>query len=122
MSTPTTPPTPDAARSIHFDIGRITLHGYSARERDCFENALRAHLAELAASQQGAFPASGNRHIERLDAGTIPAGASPDRAARLIASRVIGAVARSASATNPTGSTGTASTSSTASPGGAAHA
>jgi hypothetical protein len=91
MSRPALP----SPRSIHFDIGRITLHGYSSRERDRFERALRTHLTALA-RQPGAWPASGDSFIERLDAGAIPPGASPERAAQLIANRVVGAVAGAA--------------------------
>lgn len=106
-------------QSIHFDIGRITLHGYSARDRDRFESALRARLTELAAGQHGAGPAGGNQFIDRLDAGTIPAGASPERAAWLIAARVLGAVGSSAGVARPAT---VAASAAAASPGGAAHA
>lgn len=131
-------------RSIHFDIGRITLHGYSAADRDRFENALRTALAELAASQaelagppRGASPGTGNRFIPRLGAGTIPAGASPERAARVIAARVLGAVASPGHAASPghlaepggtagprgsAGAGGTAGPSDTTSPGGGRNA
>jgi hypothetical protein len=83
---------PDA-RSVHFDIGHITLHGYSRRDGARFERALRTHLTDLAVAQQGTWPASHSHSIERLDAGTIPAGTSPEHAARLIAARVLSAVA-----------------------------
>jgi hypothetical protein len=121
-------------RSIHFDIGRITLHGYGAADRDRFETALRIALAELAASQAelaeptgGGWPGAGNRFILRLGAGAIPAGASPERAARVIAARVFGAVAGPGQLADPgqvaspggtAGPGGTASPSGTASPGG----
>ena len=115
------------APAMHFDIARITLYGYSARDRDRFERALRTHLTELAAGQQGSWPADGSQFIDRLDAGTVPAGASPERAARVIAARVLGAVADPRAVASPTGTagatgtaspTGTADTTSTASPAG----
>ena len=107
-------------RSIHFDVGQITLHGYGAADRDRFESALRIALAELAASQAGLAepPRDGNRFIPRLDAGAIPAGASPERAARVIAARVLGAVASPGQAASPAGTVGP---SGTASPGGGHH-
>jgi hypothetical protein len=104
-------------KSIHFDIGRVTLHGYSARDRDRFEQALRTALADLAASRagpdapqagamafprkRGEWPAAGDRFIPLVDAGALPAGASPERAARVIAARVLGAVASSARMASP---------------------
>jgi len=119
QATEQTPSQTPARQSIHFEIGRTTLHGYSARDRDRFESALQARLTELAAGQHGAGPALGNQFIERLDAGTIPDGASPERAARLIAARVLGAVGSSAGVARPATVAGSAAA---ASPGGAAHA
>jgi hypothetical protein len=77
---------------VHFDIRRITLHGYSARDQERFATSLHRHLAELAAGEQVAWPTAGERFVARLDAGTIPAGASPERAARAVATRLLDAV------------------------------
>jgi len=38
-------------RAVHFDIGRITLHGYSPGQRTRFVSSLRMRLAGLAASE-----------------------------------------------------------------------
>ena len=40
-------PQAGAPRAVHFDIGRITLHGYSPGQRTRFVSSLRTRLAEL---------------------------------------------------------------------------
>lgn len=85
-----------AARTTHFDIGRITLHGYSPRQQTRFVSSLRARLAELAelASAGGnGWPAGGQRRIDHLDAGLLRAGAPPEEAAGRVAARLFAAVA-----------------------------
>jgi hypothetical protein len=88
-----------AARTIHFDIGRITLHGYSPRQQTRFVSSLRARLAELAelaelaAAGGDGWPAAGQRRIGHLDAGLLRAGAPPEEAAERVAERLFAAVA-----------------------------
>jgi hypothetical protein len=85
-------PSGDAPRRVRFDLRRITLHGYSPRDQEQFTASLHRHLAELAADDRLTWPAAGDRFVARLEAVTIPAGASPDRAARAVATRVLEAV------------------------------
>jgi hypothetical protein len=76
-------------RTVHFDIGRITLHGYSAGQRTRFVSSLRSHLATLATSGGYDWPAAGTRRVAHLDAGLLPPGAQPEEAARRIAARLL---------------------------------
>jgi len=85
-------------QAVHFDIGRITLHGYSPGQRTRFVSSLRARLAALTAqaasdSDGHRWPAAGQRRIGHLDAGVLRAGASPEEAAERIATRLLAAVA-----------------------------
>ena len=41
---------PGPPRAVHFDIGRVTLDGYSPGQRARFVSSLRTRLAGLAAS------------------------------------------------------------------------
>jgi hypothetical protein len=79
--------------SVHFDIGRITLHGYSPGQRTRFVSSLRERLAELAASDGRSWPTAVQRRVGRLDAGDMRPGAPPEEAAQRIAERLIAAVA-----------------------------
>lgn len=83
-------------QAVHFDIGRITLHGYSPGQRTRFVSSLRTQLAALtaqAASDGYRWPTAGERRIGHLDAGMLRAGASPEEAAERIATRLLAAVA-----------------------------
>jgi hypothetical protein len=85
--------TPAAAPSkVNFDIGRITLHGYSPGQRTRFVNSLRARLTDLAATDGHGWP-TGQRQIGHVDAGLLPPNASPEQAARRIAARILAAAA-----------------------------
>jgi hypothetical protein len=68
---------------LHFNIRRLTLHGYSRADQARFTRTLRAELAKLSAK---ATP--GDPRIERLDAGEMGSGVSPEEAARRIARRI----------------------------------
>jgi hypothetical protein len=82
-----------AARTVHFDIGRITLHGYSPGQRTRFVGSLRAGLAELAASGGYDWAATGERQVGHVDAGPLRPGAPPEEAAKRIAARILAAAA-----------------------------
>jgi hypothetical protein len=80
-------------RTVHFDIGRITLHGYSPGQRTRFVTSLQARLAELATNGGYDWPAAGQRRVGHLDAGPLRPGAPPEEAAHRIAARLLAAVA-----------------------------
>jgi hypothetical protein len=77
------------AAALHFEIGRITLYGYSASENARFTHSLRLNLTELARRHRTqAWSEANGLAIDRLDAGQLPAGASPEDAARQIGARI----------------------------------
>lgn len=76
-----TTPTP---ATVHFEIGRVTLHGFSAPDGQRFVRSLEASLNQLGRSRETAWPA-GRRTIAHLDAGALRRGATPEEAARLLA-------------------------------------
>lgn len=86
--------TPQAGvpRAVHFDVGRITLHGYSPGQRARFVSSLRARLAGLAAGDGLSRPPGASRRIGRLDAGVLRPGAPPEEAAERIAATLLAAI------------------------------
>jgi hypothetical protein len=80
-------------RAVHFDIGRITLHGYTAGQRTRFLSSLQAHLAELAGVGGYDWPTAGKRRIGHLNAGLLRPGARPEEAAQRLAAHLIAAAA-----------------------------
>jgi hypothetical protein len=76
-----------AASNVHFDIGRVTLHGYSASYQTRFVAALRTQLTEQATSSGRNW--SAEQHIAHIDDGTLPAGMTPEQAAQRIAARIV---------------------------------
>jgi hypothetical protein len=76
-------------RAVHFDIDRITLHGYSPGQRARFVTALRTRLA---ASDGLSWPAGRSRRIGQLDAGVLRPGAPPEDAAERIAVALLAAI------------------------------
>jgi hypothetical protein len=86
--------TPQAGvpRAVHFDIGRITLHGYSPGQRARFVSALQNRLAGLAASEGRSWPTGTPRRIGHLDGGELRPGAPPEEAAERIAVALLAAV------------------------------
>jgi hypothetical protein len=78
-------------RSIHFDIQRITLPGYSPSQRERFIGALETRLTELSASGNVAWPAAGQR-VGHLDAGLLRPSVQPEEAAQRIAARLLAAI------------------------------
>jgi hypothetical protein len=78
-------------RAVHFEIGRLTLHGFSAGQERRFVSSLQSSLAELGASG-GDWPAAGRRTIGHLDAGALRSGASPEEAAHAVVTQIRAAV------------------------------
>jgi hypothetical protein len=78
-----------APRAVHFDVGRLTLDGYSAAQRARFVSSLRDRLADLAAGDGPAWPAAAQRRVEHLDAGVLPASAAPEEAAQRVAAALL---------------------------------
>jgi hypothetical protein len=78
-------------RAVHFEIGRLTLHGFSAGQQRRFVSSLQTSLADLGASGRD-WPATGRRRIARLDAGALLPGATPEEAARAVATQLQSAV------------------------------
>jgi hypothetical protein len=74
------------AHSVHFDIRRVTLHGYSASERARFMNTLNARLTDLGQGDNWSLAAG--RIVRRVDAGTLRPGAGPEAAAAQVAARL----------------------------------
>jgi hypothetical protein len=83
--------TPARPGAVHFQIGRLTLHGFSAGQQQRFVSSLQSSLSDLGASG-GDWPAAGRRTIGHLDAGTLRSGASPEEAAQVVATRLRTAV------------------------------
>jgi hypothetical protein len=76
-------------RKLRFDIGRLTLPGYSAAESARFAAALRLELERVSkervrSGQTQAITSA----IPHLDGGQLRHGASPEQAAAQVAGRV----------------------------------
>jgi len=69
---------------VKFHIGRLTVNGGSRADGVRIGDALRSRLTELAGS---GLPLQGAK-IDRLDAGTLPAGASAEHTGRHLADRI----------------------------------
>jgi len=83
------PRTSGPASAVHFKIHRITADGYSASDQKQFTHSLKSNLAELARRYRDHTWSQANQlTINRLDAGQLSAGASPEDAARQIAARI----------------------------------
>ena len=80
-----------ATNKVHFEIERITLHGFSPAHRTRFLTSLRASLTELASAGDGSL--SQPRALGSLNAGQLRPGASPEDAAALVTARVRAAIA-----------------------------
>jgi hypothetical protein len=98
---------PAAGGAVRFDIRRLTLSGYAEAEQRRFVRSLRTELARLShAVPPGQWPAAGEAGsdpppaFERLDAGEMRPGATPEEAARQIARRIVEKVARGGGARN----------------------
>ncbi len=85
--------TPDTSRgsapALHIRIGRLTLEGYSVAEQKRFTNSLQSSLKELARhSGHDSWRNHNGLKVDRVDAGQLPGGATPEAAARHVATRV----------------------------------
>ena len=76
--------------AIHFEIGRITLHGFPPAHRSRFLASLQGSLAELGRS--GDWSPAAPRQLGRVDAGPLRAGASPEEAAGLVTAQIRAAI------------------------------
>jgi hypothetical protein len=79
-----------APGAVHFEIGRITLHGFPPAHRARFAASLQASLAELGSS--GDWSHATPRQLGRVDAGPLRAGASPEEAAGLVTAQIRAAI------------------------------
>jgi hypothetical protein len=80
----------EPAVAVHFKIERLSLTGYSTAERERFTRSLRSHLSVLAQeTDQRSWSQARESPIERVDAGWLPRGATPETAARQIARRIL---------------------------------
>ncbi len=77
--------------AIHFEIGRITLHGFPPAHRARFLASLQTSLTELGTS--GDWSPASPRQLGRVDAGPLSAGASPEEAAGLVTAQIRAAIA-----------------------------
>jgi hypothetical protein len=77
--------------AIHFEIGRITLHGFPPAYRARFLASLQASLTELGTG--GDWSPRATPRLGRLLAGPLRAGASPEDAAGLVVGQIRAAIA-----------------------------
>jgi hypothetical protein len=78
-------------RTVHIQIDRLVVDGIDARGQQRFLRTLEAQLVESArgAAAAGVFASHGGmRHIGRVDAGEMRAGATPELAAGQVAKAV----------------------------------
>jgi len=84
-----------SALDVHFNIRRLTIEGYSSAEQERFTRSLRAHLSALAQdSHQHQWSSANGLAMNRLDAGGLAPGATPETAARRIATRIFAGLAQ----------------------------
>ena len=82
-------PRPAGPSQLHFQIGRITLHGYAPADQKRFSDSLQSSLAEFAhARREVPWTGAAKLRIAHLDAGELRAGASPEEAARHVAAQL----------------------------------
>lgn len=86
--------TPAPGTALHIKIGRLTIQGYSSAEQKRFTSALQSSLSELARRSGGQLSAAKALRMNRLDAGRLSAGATPEAAARQIATRLFARLAQ----------------------------
>jgi hypothetical protein len=79
-----------APGAVHFEIGRIALHGFPPAHRARFLASLQASLTELGTSGDWSHAAA--RQLGRVDAGPMRAGASPEEAAGLVTAQIRAAI------------------------------
>lgn len=80
-------PNSPATGGVHFDIGRVTLHGYSTAQQTRFVGALQTHLTgQVTNSEQNCLV---DQQIAHIDGGALPAGMTPEQAAERIAASIV---------------------------------
>jgi hypothetical protein len=85
-------PAAGVPRAVHFDIGRITLHGYSPGQQARFVSSLQTRLDGLAGREGLSWPAGPLGRIGHLDAGVLRPGAPPEEAAARVAAALLAAI------------------------------
>jgi hypothetical protein len=84
-----------SAIEVHFNIRRLTIEGYSSAGQERFTRSLRAHLSALAQdAHQHQWSSANGLAMDRLDAGGLAPGATPETAARQIATRIFAGLAQ----------------------------
>lgn len=74
------------ATKLHFQIDRLTMHGYSNADQRRFVHSLERQLASLV-RHTATWPAA-SRILGSLEAIRLRPGASPEEASRLLARRI----------------------------------
>jgi hypothetical protein len=78
---------PAPSPAVNFNIGGLTMEGYAPAEQKRFTQSLQSRLTELAKAHHQSDWSAGLR-MNRLDAGQLPVGATPEQAARHIALQI----------------------------------
>jgi plasmid stabilization system protein ParE len=78
--------------SVHFNIERVTLHGFSPSQRARFVSSLETSLAALAANNTVDWRQAPTTRLARIDAGELRFGTTPEEAARALVARLATAV------------------------------
>ncbi len=81
---------------LHFQIDRITLHGYTANAHARFLNSFRESLLSLAPTLGSSGLAQVSRKLSSLDAGQLRPGVSAEEAGRQVARQIVAALGRCA--------------------------
>lgn len=103
---PAKPSAVDAMRAspriaLRFRIGKITLQGYGVGEQTRFAASLQGALTTLARQHSGLnWRAMADVKINRLDAGELSSGTSPEQVAQLVARKLFVALQRSGRSAN----------------------
>jgi hypothetical protein len=75
------------APKINFRIERLTLEGYTRSDQARFTRTFERKLRDLAVAAPG-LNWKAAKGADRIDAGTLPSGATPEQAARHIARQI----------------------------------
>lgn len=99
-SSPAKRRTPEATSAsprngLRFHIGNITFEGYGPGEQKRFAGSLQETLTTLARQHSSLnWRAMADVNVNRLDAGELPSGASPEQAAQFVAQKLFVALRR----------------------------
>ncbi len=81
---------PQHPASIHFNIGRITLHGYTTAHQRLFTNSLQRSLGELVEARRDSdWSNVTSLRIRKMSGGKLNPGASPEEAAMHVARQIV---------------------------------